>query len=190
LLASRVENVLRDNPSSAGEELRKTFDAIFNRLLHAEEALHTAQLEHLFEIRAVKRSLRNEYSRGLEALRQRYESELSHRTEEIEQRLAAEFMAELTSTKAAGKAETEVPLPKTTLVVPSSMSGAPSNWKKRTRLFVHRMGWVERAREGMQLAHAKREWLLKLRNAIRIGIRPCKDSIVRLKSKFRNQLLH
>jgi hypothetical protein len=190
LLASRVENVLKDSPSSAGEEFRKTFDALFNRLLQAEEALHTAQLEHLSEIRAVKRSLSNEYSRGLESLRQLYESELAKRTQEIERRLTAEFMAELASAKAAGKPETEVPLSKSILVVPSSMLGTPSKWKKRTRLFVPRMGWVERAREGMQLAYANREWLFKRREALKIDIRPWKDSIVRLKSKFRNQLSH
>lgn len=187
LLASRVENALRDNSSSSNEELRQTVGALIDRVLNTEEALQTALLEHDAEIREVKRSLRNEYARGLEVLRQRYESELSHRSEEIEQRLRAECKDKLASAKTSWKAETDAPLTKSTPVVPSSMLDAPSKWEKRTRLWFDNMGWIKRARDGMRHAYAIRERLLKHRQAIKSGTRPWKDRGVLLKRKFRSQ---
>jgi hypothetical protein len=167
------------------QEVAEQINTLTSELTYAREALCAATKDRENAVQAVEISLRTEFSRQFEAIRESHAAELADQLSEAKKRFAEELMANLATAHATWRTDTERRLQKARQEAQNALARAQAIWRQRSKAAVWNAAMIWRARERQRLSEAKRRWETVHRAALDACNRRWRAKVDRLKTTTR-----
>ncbi len=183
--AAELSARCRDAESRARQEITDQIDTLGNELTVAREALRTAGHERESALQRAEESLRSEFARQYDALRERHAIELAAQLSDAKKRFAEELMANLAAAHAEWQADTEKKLQRARREARDALARVRAVWRRRSKAAVWKGAMVWRARERRRLTEARTKWDAVHRAALEACDRRWRARLDRLKRTAR-----